>query len=931
MLGRKMKQCLLFVLVVLALAACSEDYDAFGSSDYRSLDDLAFENQEGETRFYSDEHRIEIDLVAPSDSFEWDSVTVEHIKISHFASLHLVESKVRKFPSDSAKLDSIAKKVAYSKEKLGKGSTFRLPHSCQVYVLAISESGKGTIWQVTFNIQGGNVDEFLGSDADDSGEQESNDSPASSSSSKKKSDSSSSGESDDSSSDKDSADDSSSDEVVLDSNVSFSIKFIDQLESREEKDTIRVVFAHGTNLSKVKVDTSESFVFRKSSVDSDPAKVKDWSKLRTFVVTSESGASKTWYVDVVALPSNEKNFEIVFNDELKSNRIDDTIVVRLINGTDIGKASVDSWSVSEGASISPNPDSVKNWSKLQKFEIVAEDGSKVKWFISVVEAEEGEVVSDEKELLSVKAKNEVKAATIDESKKTVQVHMKKVEDLANVELFIEVSPSAYINLESKVDLRLPQKLVITAEDKSTAEWIVSGDYVKSNEADILEFVLDDAGNGFSANVNLDAAKKSISFTVSSKYESKLSKVYFDAVFSDGARKAQPAEDYLDLSDGSAEIVVVAEDGTEVTWTVSVAVKKDAVPPRLLSMKIAGNTAEIDSVDEGNARVFHVHYDDLTFLADLTQLVVSDVRLSEGATITGLTDGNSYDLGRGVDFTVTNGDESVQYEVRAGYQYPNSNLEDWDTKMDKPKNWDNGNQKVVFVTAFMTQPVSTTLSGKAASLQSLNVSKLSFASGNLFVGTFNPKGVDLFSMASDFPDGNELIDFGKPFKARPRYLEIDFKYNRVNQDSCDVYIILENRTRTASNGSNVGRTKNDVNTLVASAWYRATTDSSLSDPDVVSISGRNADGLRRLRLKLKYGQPYQDSPIMNIGTGDGKVSVLYAGDLSSKQDGIDNHLVVGDGTDDVTHLRIVVASSADGNHYQGSAGSTLIVDNFRLIY
>lgn len=926
-----MKRLLVLFFVILALSACSEDYDAFGASDYRTLDELVFENQEGDAQIFSDEHKIQVSLVAPSDSFVWDSLTIEKIGVSHFASLHLVESKVRSFPPDSAKLDSIAKKVAYSKTKLVKGSKIRLPFSKTVYVIVVSESGKTAIWQIVFDLQGG--DEETLQKSDDSGDdpEDSGDAKSTSSSSSKKGNSSSSEKSDGSSSGKDSNEGSSSSEAALDSNVTFSIKFTDQLESRETGDTIHVIFAHGMDLAKVKVDTSESFVFRKSNLDSNPTKVKDWSKVQKFVVTSESGASKTWYVDVKTLPSSEKNFEIVFKNELKSNRFDDTIVVRLINGTDIGKASVDSWNVSEGASISPNPDSVKNWSKLQKFEIVAEDGSKVKWFISVVEAEEGEVVSDEKELLSVKAKNEVKAATIDESKKTVQVHMKKVEDLANVELFIEVSPSAYINLESKVDLRLPQKLVITAEDKSTAEWTVSGDYVKSNEADILEFVLDDAGNGFSANVNLDAAKKSLSFTVSSKYESKLSKVYFDAVFSDGARKAQPAEDYLDLSDGSAEIVVVAEDGTEVTWTVSVAVKKDAVPPRLLSMKIAGNTAEIDSVDEGNARVFHVHYDDLTFLADLTQLVVSDVRLSEGATITGLTDGNSYDLGRGVDFTVTNGDESVQYEVRAGYQYPNSNLEDWDTKMDKPKNWDNGNQKVVFVTAFMTQPVSTTLSGKAASLQSLNVAKLSFASGNLFVGTFNPKGVDLLSMAQDFPDGNELIDFGKPFKARPRYLEIDFKYNRVNQDSCDVYIILENRTRTASNGSNVGRTKNDVNTLVASAWYRATTDSSLSDPDVVSISGRNADGLRRLRLKLKYGQPYQDSPIMNIGTGEGKVSVLYAGDLSSKQDGIDNHLVVGDGTDDVTHLRIVVASSADGNHYQGSAGSTLIVDNFRLIY
>ena len=573
-----MRKLLVLFVTLLALSACTEDYDAFGASDYRTLEDLFFENQDGDANFFSDEHKIEVTLVAPSDSFVWDSVKIKRIKISHFASLHLVESKVRSFPADSAELDSLAQKVAYSKKSLKAGNKLKLPRSGLVYMMAVSESGEITIWQVEFRLQGGNAETIQKSNDSDDDSENSDDAKSTSSSSSKKEKSSSSGKSDGSSSGKDSNEESSSSEVALDSNVSFGIKFVDQLESREAGDTIKVIFAHATNLSKIKVDTSESFVFRKSSLDSNPTKVKDWSKVQKFVVTSESGVSKIWYVEVSTLPSSEKAFEIIFKNELKSNRNGDTIVVRLKNGSDVGKASVDSWSVSEGASISPKPDSVKNWSKLQKFEIAAEDGSKVKWYVTVVEADADEVVSDEKELVSVTAKNEVKAATIDASNKTVVVHMKKAEDLAEVEISIQVSPSAYINLESKVDLRQPQKMVITAEDKSTAEWTVSGDYVKSSEAEIRSFTLDDAGNGFSAEVDLDAKKKVISFTVPSKYESKLSKVYFDAVYSDAARKSSPAEDYLDLSDGSAEIVVVAEDGTEAIWTVSVTVEKEAVPP-----------------------------------------------------------------------------------------------------------------------------------------------------------------------------------------------------------------------------------------------------------------------------------------------------------------------------------------------------------------
>ena len=650
----------------------------------------------------------------------------------------------------------------------------------------VSESGKTAIWQIVFELQGGDVESSQESEDSGDDSENSGDAKSTSSSSSKKGSSSSSGKS------KDSKAESSSSEAVLDSNVSFGIKFVDQLESREAGDTIHVILAHGMDLSKVKVDTSEAFVFRKSSLDSNPTKVKDWSKVQKFVVTSESGASKTWYVDVSTLPSSEKFFEIIFKNELKSNRNGDTIVVRLKNGSDVGKASVASWSVSDGASISPKPDSVKSWSKLQKFEIVAEDGSKVKWYVTVVEAEADEVVSDEKELVSVTAKDEVRAATIDESKKTVVVHMKKPEDLAEVELSIKVSPSAYINLESKVDLRQPQKLVITAEDKSTAEWTVSGDYVKLSDAEILAFTLDNAANGFSAEVNLDAEKKTISFAVPFKYESKLSKVYFDAEYSEAARKGTPAEDYLDLSDGSAEIVVVAEDGTEATWTVSVTVVETvSVPPRLLSMKIAGSTAVIDSADEGWGRVFHVHYDNLTYLADLKNLVVSDIELTDGATVSGISEGNAFDLSRGLSVSVSNGEETAEYVVQAGYQYPGSDFNHWVKDAFDRKNdidgWDNGNNDAISSTKTLTVNENEQI----IKMESINATVFGigrFASGNMFIGYFNPKGVGTLKL-TDYNDGNELIDFGRPFSGRPRFVEFDVKYQGKG-DSCDLYIILE---------------------------------------------------------------------------------------------------------------------------------------------
>jgi hypothetical protein len=45
-------------------------------------------------------------------------------------------------------------------------------------------------------------------------------------------------------------------------------------------------------------------------------------------------------------------------------------------------------------------------------------------------------------------------------------------------------------------------------------------------------------------------------------------------------------------------------------------------------------------------------------------------------------------------------------------------------------------------------------------------------------------------SSTWPDGNELIDFGKPFKGRPEYADVKFSYSNNDGDSCDIYIILE---------------------------------------------------------------------------------------------------------------------------------------------
>ena len=542
---------LLGILAFVILNGCSADYDTFGVSDYRNLEEITFAEQDGSSAVYSAEHRMEFDFVAPSESQKiWDSLTIENIDMSHFASLHLVDDEIEEFPTDSLELDSLAQKVPCSKNAVKVGDKIQVPSNHIVYVVVVSESGMKSIWQLVLNIP----------------------------------------------------------------------------EPKSERSS-----------SSVKSEKSSS--------------------------SAKSAASSS--------------------------------------------------------------------------------------------------------------------ASSSSSKK-------------------------------------------------------------------------------SSSSNSDESRES-----SDSRESKSSD------------------------------------------------SREAPAPRILSLSIAGKSAEFDA----DRKSFHV--DNLDFRTDLTALELSEIELSEGATAN-VEVGESYDFGAGVQVTVTNAnDESETYTVKAGYQLPGSNFNSWKGDDVAPDSiW--GNANTILTT---TEKIT---SGSMIGAQIQTSSALTkMASGSLYTADFNPKGVGTLSMASSstWPDGNELLDFGKPFAARPEFMEVKFSYEGKG-DSCDIYILLENR----AGDKNVNRKSSDVNKLVASAWFRSTKadNSGRENPDVVSVSEPDENKMRTLRLKLQYGEPLAGSPIENSSTFNTKLE-------SSNKSAINNGLVQGTGDEPVTHIRVVFASSADGNHYKGTKGATLVIDEMKLIY
>ena len=892
-----MKYIKLFFVCFLLLVGCSADFDTFGTSDYNELKDIKFVEQEMGTTIYGDEHLIKITLEAPPESDStWDSVTIEWISISNMASAHLVESKFKAFPSDVDERDSLAKTLAYDKKALKKGDKIRLPASQVVYLVVVSESGTPSLWKIEFSIPGVEPSNASSTDSD------SGDTPETQNSS-------------DSSGDDDDPESSSSPQ--LNGNNSLTISFKGEIENVVVKDTILVTFAQGTKLSAVVLDTA--YVHRKASIDRDPKSITDWSKVQKFTVTAENGEAKTWYVVVKAIQSSENDLMLAFENGFLDSKDENTLAVKLAYGSSIAAARLKANGVtlSPGATIAPKPDTISVWKASQDFVVTAEDGTAKTWTVTLAIAAEGETASSEKELVSISAAGQIEAATIDASNKTVVLHLPNASALSTVQLTIAVSEKASHNFSSStIDLRQPRELIIHAQDMSSVTWTISADYPLSAEADIESFETED----FTSEVQIDKLNRKI--TLSVPFGTDLSEVYFSATVSQGASITSPKYGYLDLSSKSAEMVITAANGYTAKWTVTAT---EVVPaPQIKSIAIGNNGKVAGTIDQSKGTIFF----DIDYKKDLNlrSLLVKSLSLSDGATTSDIAEGSSYDFAMPKTVTVSNSaGASKVYTLQAGYQYLNSNFNSW--KKDEFGNyndvegWDNGNNSYA-------NTLTTSQEGGQVIKMESQMAVVKFASGNMLIAKFNPNDVAPGSMAG-YDDGNELIDFGKPFYGRPKYVEFDVKYDGKG-DSCDLYLMLESRLdkdgniRTANSGSNVGRISTDVNTLVASAWYRATTVTSEDDPDVKSIGDAARSGYKTIRLAIHYGKPLTGSPIY--------ASRAFATSLKHK-DGIDNHVVETATPDQfpVTHIRVVMASSALGNEYKGSEGATLWVDEMRLIY
>lgn len=278
-----------------------------------------------------------------------------------------------------------------------------------------------------------------------------------------------------------------------------------------------------------------------------------------------------------------------------------------------------------------------------------------------------------------------------------------------------------------------------------------------------------------------------------------------------------------------------------------------------------------------------------------------------ATLPGLTPGTQYSYRmayNGGGDAIFKSDAS-SFTTENQEVVPNLSFDDWCTVTSgtvRPKTtyyaaassdklfWDSGNEGANTAgTVNPTQPEETdVISGKAAKLTSKDVLG-NFAAGSLFTGDFGN--------ATVIPNVGAKLDFGRPFTGRPSQLKGYYKYNPSNidnidtdrvtavqkgdRDLCSIYILLADWETpfAVSTGDNIFV---DIN-----------------DPSVIAYGELGAD---------------KASPESMASYEEFTIDIKYR-DVTRKP----------------TYILIVCSSSKYGDYFTGGEGSTLLLDEFQLVY
>ena len=429
----------------------------------------------------------------------------------------------------------------------------------------------------------------------------------------------------------------------------------------------------------------------------------------------------------------------------------------------------------------------------------------------------------------------------------------------------------------------------------------------SSEKAVLNIDIMVNGNSLSTS-NIQIQQSSRTIIISIKNQEELSFIQINSIsLSEGASSNVELSiplTFTPINNISAEYSfnVSAEDLSSTTWTLKVIYpeppKNIKVSEIVANSNCNGKTCSITVLDD-------VIYVETQYNDNLSSMILSPID-----TANDFRNWKSLMLENEIG-------ELKEYRIKAGYQVPGSNFDErvdpfWGTSNDAQVASAISDGCAVFFPVTVSSENSLSVNGSSISLITQEVAAKSVgfeggwkvASGYYFAGSYSgsnalemyeegrTSGCPLEDAVSNL---TRFMSFGRPFTARPESFELTYSYAHVANKSSDY------------------PQKSLIYVMLVSSKNKVVASGVISDESSVESSVR--------QVPLVYGS---DSGLLSGG---------YA---------VAEGLSVGTGDEDVAYIHIMFASSAyahnvaggiagKSNKYRGGTGSTLTIENFKLVY
>lgn len=321
---------------------------------------------------------------------------------------------------------------------------------------------------------------------------------------------------------------------------------------------------------------------------------------------------------------------------------------------------------------------------------------------------------------------------------------------------------------------------------------------------------------------------------------------------------------------------------------------------LISMKVSpveNFTPSTIFNDITNSQLY-IFTDSDTVIDNYPVTLAPEIQVSPGATISPVSGTTISFQGpeEAVKYTITSEDEEniVEYYVTLrDFQIPNSDFENWHEKTgvnsksfsdpgkyEESTVWATANMGTSIYGSYGTTPLAEG-QNTLVQIKTIISGVVPVASGTLFLGKF-----DFQSVINNPTNPKAATKVGIPFIHRPTAVKFKYKYQSGAQ-------MIQATLKDPGNlmgGFTVEEISGKDEFSIAIVLENRLNDNTLIIAEVNYISGTETIDLTELTIPIDYSS-----------------------------------------SENPTHFYVVFGSSANGHNYKGAVGSTLIIDDFELVY